>query len=73
MIQNLSLYLYKKSNKIIFNIRERIWTWVRGGYLYLCYSSRTRILKSRKTQTQSKRIKPVKLKWVRTDNGGYGF
>jgi len=33
----------------------RVWVWVRGGYIYLHYPSRTRILKFGKTQTQSNR------------------
>jgi len=39
----------------------RVWVWVCGGYIYPCFPSRTRILKSGKTQTQSNRGKPVKL------------
>jgi len=59
--------------KVIFCI----WVWVRGGYLYTCYPSHTRVLKSGKTQTHtptwSKRGKPVKLSLVRVGNHGYGF
>jgi hypothetical protein len=52
------------------NIWGRIWVWIWGGNVYLCYLSRTRVLKSGKTQTytqtQSRRRKSVKSAWVQS-------
>jgi len=68
MILDLSFYLYKRGNKLIFYIRT-ILGMGSGGYIYLCYPSCTRVLKSEKTQThiqtQLKRKTPSNWIWFR--------
>jgi len=58
-------------------ISGMVWVCVRGGYIYLRYPSRTRILKLGKTQThtqtQSNRRKPVKLRLVWAGIHGHRF
>ena len=39
----------QQNKNMTFLHSGRVWVWVRGGYIYLCYPSRTRILKSEKT------------------------
>jgi len=69
----------QKQKKKTFLHSGRVWVWVRDGCMYLCYPSRTRILKSGKaqvhTQTQLNRGKPVKLGlvWVGTHEHGFCF
>jgi len=43
----------QQNKNMIFLHSGRVWVWVRGEYIYPRYPSRTRILKSGKTQTQS--------------------
>ena len=50
-----------------------IWDGFGYGYLYPRYPSRTHVLKSEKTQTQSKRRKPVKLGLVQAGTCMYEF
>jgi len=54
----------QRKKNITFLHSGRVWVWVRGGYIYPRYPSRTRILKSGKTQTQSNRRKSVKSELV---------
>jgi len=51
----------------------RVWVWVWGENIYPRYPSRTRILKSGKTQTQSNRGKPIKSRLVWAGTHGHGF
>jgi len=62
-----------KNKNMTFLHSGRVWVWVRGGYIYPRYPSRTRIMKSRKTQTQSNRKKPIKSRLVWTGTHGHRF
>lgn len=50
-----------------------VWTWVWGGTYISVTPFHRRVLKSGKTQTQSKQKKPIKLGLVRTSNHVYEF
>jgi len=64
-----------KQNNMAYQHKVIFYIWDGFGYeyLYICYPSHTRILKSGKTQTQSKQGKPVKLSLVWAGNRVYGF